>query len=100
VLTVRGLTLSYGGDPLLAGVRCQIAAGERIALVGRNGSGKSTLLKLLAGEAEADSGEIVTASATRITRLPQEVPHALSGDLFLSPPALRGSANSLASTTG
>ncbi len=82
MLTVRDLTLSYGGDPLLAAVRCRIAAGERIALVGRNGSGKSTLLKLLAGEIEPDGGEIVTGATTRIARLPQEVPQSIAGDLF------------------
>jgi ATP-binding cassette subfamily F protein uup len=72
LLTLKSVTLGFGGRPLFAGVDLAIGAGERIALVGRNGSGKSTLLKLLAGDIEADSGERLTQQGVRVARLAQE----------------------------
>ena len=48
-------------------------AGERLGLVGRNGHGKSTLFKLILGEEEADSGEIVIPRNYRIGHLEQHL---------------------------
>ncbi len=45
-------------DAQLGPVSIRVAAGERIALVGRNGSGKSTLLRLVAGLASPSSGRV------------------------------------------
>ncbi len=56
ILTLADIGLTFGGDPLLAGVSLAVQPGERIALVGRNGSGKSTLMKLMGGLIEPDSG--------------------------------------------
>ncbi|HVT32426.1 MAG TPA: ATP-binding cassette domain-containing protein [Rhodanobacteraceae bacterium] len=73
---------SVGGPLLLERADLSIERGERIAVVGRNGEGKSTLLKLVAGEIRPDSGEVRVERGVRIARLAQEVPHALSGDVF------------------
>ena len=48
LMSIRNVTLSWGGPPLLEDITFHIEKGERIALVGRNGCGKSTLMKLLA----------------------------------------------------
>jgi ATP-binding cassette subfamily F protein uup len=82
LLTLRNVTLSFGGPPLLDGVNLQIEPGERLCLVGRNGTGKSTLMKLLNDELHADSGEILRKQGLRVARLTQEVPRELSGEVF------------------
>ncbi len=74
LIRMRAVHLSYGPQTLLDSVDLTIESGEKIAVVGRNGEGKSTLLKLIAGDVQADSGEIVIRDGTRIGRLQQEVP--------------------------
>jgi len=72
LLSLAGIRLTFGGDPLLQGADIAIAPRERIALVGRNGSGKSTLLKIAAGLIEADSGERFIDPGATVAYLPQE----------------------------
>lgn len=61
VLTVRGLSKSFQGNPALRDFSLDIAAGEISSLVGANGSGKSTLIKTLAGFHIPDSGAATVA---------------------------------------
>ncbi len=72
LLTLDGIRLSFGGEPVLDGAGLVIEPGARIALVGRNGSGKSTLLKIAAGAVEADAGERFIDPGATIAYLPQE----------------------------
>lgn len=67
---------------LLDGATLQIAAGERIGLVGRNGSGKTTLLKVLTGEIVPDHGEVKRGGDVKIAMLPQEAPADLPGTVY------------------
>ena len=61
MLTLTGITKSFGGRRILDGVDLEIAAGERVALLGANGSGKTTTLRCIAGLAHPDSGSIAIA---------------------------------------
>jgi len=72
LLSAQELTLAYGQQQLLAGVSLTVAPGEKVGLVGRNGCGKTSLLKILAGESEADAGEISRRRGLRVGYLPQE----------------------------
>ena len=79
ILSAQNITLRFGGPPLLDNVTFDVEPGDRICLVGRNGEGKSTLLKVLTGEMEANSGDIIKKSGLKITRMVQEIPTHLEG---------------------
>ncbi len=74
LLSLRGLQFTYGGEPLIDEIDLEIERGERIGLLGRNGTGKSTLMKLIAGEIDADNGEVLRDDNTTVSRLVQDVP--------------------------
>ena len=59
VISVRGLSKSYGPVRALDGVGVDFYPGEVHALAGENGAGKSTLTRLLGGEELPDSGQIL-----------------------------------------
>ena len=79
ILSAQNILLRFGGPPLLDNVSFDIEAGDRICLVGRNGEGKSTLLKVLTGEMEANSGEIIKKAGLKVSRMIQEIPSHLDG---------------------
>ena len=79
LLSLRGVSLAFGGPRLLDQVDLQIEPGERLCLLGRNGEGKSTLLRLIRGEIEPDEGTIIRQQGLRIARLPQDVPAGHGG---------------------
>jgi len=58
VLSLRGITKTFGAVNALTDVDLDVTAGEVVAIVGDNGAGKSTLVKVLAGVHRADSGTI------------------------------------------
>jgi len=82
LISIRNVSVAFGGPPLLDGVSLQLEAGERLCLMGRNGSGKSTLLKLISGDITPDGGEISRQQGLRVALVSQEVPLGLSGTVF------------------
>ncbi len=82
LISLRQITLAFGGPPLFDGITLQIEAGERLCLLGRNGTGKSTLLKVMAGELRPDSGEIHRQQNLKVALVDQEVPQELEGTVF------------------
>ncbi len=79
LLSLRDVSLAFGGPRLLDHVDWSIERGERVCLLGRNGEGKSTLLRLVEGQLEPDEGEVIRQQGLRIARLPQEVPEGRGG---------------------
>ena len=72
VLTIRGLSKSFGSNRLFSHVDIDIKRGERVALIGNNGTGKTTILKLINGMLPADSGTITLGSKVHIGYYDQE----------------------------
>jgi ATP-binding cassette subfamily F protein uup len=95
LITLRNITLAFGGPPLFDGVSLQIEAGDRLCLLGRNGTGKSTLLKVISGELPTDGGEIHRQQGLRVALVGQEVPQDLEGTVFDIVAAGMGSAADL-----
>jgi ATP-binding cassette, subfamily F, member 3 len=56
VLEAAGLSKSYGPSKVFEGVGIDLAAGEKLVVVGVNGAGKSTLLRILSGRESPDAG--------------------------------------------
>ncbi|HEY7528494.1 MAG TPA: ABC-F family ATP-binding cassette domain-containing protein [Candidatus Deferrimicrobiaceae bacterium] len=73
MLTVTNLSKAYGKQTLFDGVSFQVAAGERVGVVGRNGHGKSTLFRILLGEEAPDEGTVSAPSGYRIGHLAQHL---------------------------
>ena len=72
ILQLSDISLTFGGDPVFAGLDLIVPSGDRVALVGRNGSGKSTLMKVMAGLVEADSGTRVVPPGVGVGYMEQD----------------------------
>ena len=72
VISVTGLSKSYGRLTLFTDLSLDIKRGEKVAIIGNNGTGKTTILKILHGQVEADSGEIRLGSKVQIGYYDQE----------------------------
>ncbi|MCF6201274.1 MAG: ATP-binding cassette domain-containing protein, partial [Hydrogenimonas sp.] len=71
MLQTVDLTKRFGGRVLFENVNIKLDAGKRYGLIGANGAGKSTFLKIVAGEEEATSGEIIVGSGLKVGVLGQ-----------------------------
>ena len=72
VLSVSGLSKSFGDNLLFSGVDMEIKRGEHVAIIGDNGTGKTTLLKILNELETADEGEFVLGTKVEIGYYDQE----------------------------
>ncbi|RYH12130.1 ABC-F family ATP-binding cassette domain-containing protein [Tropicimonas sp. IMCC6043] len=87
LLQLSDISLTFGGNPVFAGLGLTIQPGDRIALVGRNGSGKSTLMKVMAGLVGADTGERILSPGGHVGYMEQDPTmegHATLGDFAAS----------------
>ena len=72
MIRLEGVSKIYSTDIVLKDVNWDIKRGEKIGLVGSNGSGKTTQLKILYGDEEQTSGEIIKEGDPKIAYLKQE----------------------------
>ncbi len=72
LLQVQNGTKAFGDRVLFEDVTFAINSNEHVGVVGPNGAGKSTLFKILIGQDQLDSGELVKSNSLRIGYLGQE----------------------------
>lgn len=72
VLSIHGLSKSFGSHCLFSNIDIEIKRGERVAIIGNNGTGKTTLLKIINGLLPADSGNITLGSHVHVGYFDQE----------------------------
>ena len=82
LISLREVSVSFGGPSVLEHLTLHIEAGERVCLLGRNGEGKSTLMRLISGDLAPDTGDVLRQQGLRIGHLPQEVPQDLQGTVI------------------
>lgn len=72
VLSVGGLSKSFGALSLFSDLSFEVRRGERVAMIGNNGTGKTTILKIINGVLEADAGSVQLGSKVKIGYYDQE----------------------------
>ena len=72
MITASNISLSYGTHVLFKEVNIKLPPGNCYGIIGANGAGKSTFLKILSGEIEPDTGEIIITPGERMTTLRQD----------------------------
>lgn len=73
VLSVEGLSKSYGNLNLFSNINFDIKRGEKVAIIGNNGTGKTTILKIITGSVFADAGDTQLGSKVQIGYYDQEM---------------------------
>ncbi|BAY61923.1 ABC transporter ATP-binding protein [Calothrix brevissima NIES-22] len=72
MLRLEHISKIYPTGEVLKDINWEVKPGDRIGLVGVNGAGKSTQLKIISGEMEPTSGEIIRPASLHIAYLNQE----------------------------
>ena len=74
LLQIMNACKNYGDQVLLDNAEATISDNVKVGFIGRNGAGKSTLLRILLGEEDLDSGDIIRHSSLRLGYLRQHDP--------------------------
>ena len=72
MITVSNVSLQFGGQMLFKDVDLKFTNGNCYGIIGANGAGKSTFLKILCGEIEPTTGEVIIPKETRLSVLKQD----------------------------
>lgn len=73
VLTVKGLSASYGAAKVVFDASLGLKAGQIVSCVGRNGAGKTTLLKSIAGFLKPSSGSVMLGNDNLVGLRPFDI---------------------------
>ena len=72
MITVADVSLNFSGQNLFSHVNLKFTPGNCYGVIGANGAGKSTFLKILSGELEPSTGEVIVDEKTRMSVLKQD----------------------------
>ena len=82
IVQINNMSKSFGEHLILDNVSLAIDDKGRYGLIGANGAGKSTLLKIITGELESDSGEIIFSPSASIGFLKQDSGLKIHGSIY------------------
>src|SRR5580698_1328666 len=71
MLSTSNVAVQFGAKPLFEQVTVKFSDGNRYGLIGANGSGKSTLMKVLGGEIDQSTGDVMLQAGLRMGKLNQ-----------------------------
>ncbi|MGF1759811.1 spermidine/putrescine ABC transporter ATP-binding protein PotA [Photobacterium sagamiensis] len=74
VIQLNGLSKSFDGKQIIAGLDLNVNDGEFLTILGPSGCGKTTVLRLIAGFENADNGQVIIANKD-VTEIPAEQRH-------------------------
>lgn len=72
MITTSNVSLRFGGKKLFEDVNVKFTPSNCYGLIGANGAGKSTFLKVLSGEIEPNTGEVIIPGNLRLSVLKQD----------------------------
>lgn len=81
LITLKDVSVDYGGNTVCRGVGFELNVGDRIALLGGNGAGKSSIIKLICGDGIHHTGTVSVGAGVQISYVPQDL-SGLSGSLY------------------
>ncbi len=73
MVQLSNISKQHGSQILFRDASCQILPGTHTGLVGPNGAGKTTVFRIIAGQEEPDSGEVILPKKTTIGYFSQDV---------------------------
>ncbi len=71
MLSTANITMQFGAKPLFENISVKFGDGNRYGLIGANGCGKSTFMKILGGDLEPSSGNVMLDVGERLGKLGQ-----------------------------
>ncbi|WP_439670569.1 ABC-F family ATPase [Cupriavidus necator] len=72
MLSTANITMQFGPKPLFENISVKFGEGNRYGLIGANGCGKSTFMKILGGDLEPSSGNVMLEPGVRLGKLRQD----------------------------
>ena len=90
MISANNVTLRIGKKALFEDVNIKFTEGNCYGLIGANGAGKSTFLKILSGELESTSGDVVITPGQRLSFLKQD--HFQYDEYTVMDTVIRGNA--------
>lgn len=72
MITVSDVSLNFDGSNLFSNVNLKFLPGNCYGIIGANGAGKSTFLRILCGELDPSSGDVIIPPAIRMSVLKQD----------------------------